>query len=152
MSSNKGSPAVLHAFTALGGSSLYVTRLVVAEALGVLTRMLREGGINYAGYTRARSDLAGHLGSRFSIVRVEEDLLDDAIALIDKQRSRGAGTLDLIHLASAEYLQSATPGRTIRFMCSDGKLKSVALLRGFDVFDPETDPVTRLSPPSLRLN
>ena len=85
------------------------------------------------------------------MVRVTDELLDDSLALIDKQRTRGPGTLDLIHLATAEYLQSVIPQHTVSLMCSDGKLKSVAELRGFDVFDPETDSVSNLRPPELEL-
>ncbi|HEU0054027.1 MAG TPA: type II toxin-antitoxin system VapC family toxin [Longimicrobium sp.] len=44
----RGTGAVHHAMRELGGSSLYISRLVVAEAMSVFTRKLREKSIRYA--------------------------------------------------------------------------------------------------------
>lgn len=144
-----GTEAVHHAMRELGGSHLFVSRLVVAETLGVLTRKLRNREIRYGDYVNARDDLTSHVRTRLSIVPMTEDLLVGATKMIDGQRSRGPGVMDIIHLSAAEYLQTVSPEHTVRFMCSDDQLGRLAEIRGFDVVDPATSPIHEMLPPDL---
>ncbi|MBV9110045.1 MAG: hypothetical protein JO306_11605, partial [Gemmatimonadetes bacterium] len=71
-------------------------------------------------------------------------VFDSALSLLHVLKERGIGAADALHLFTAEWLQSMTPGEPVRFICSDDKLRRAAATRGFTVFDPETDPLTVL--------
>jgi predicted nucleic acid-binding protein len=146
----KGSTTVHQAFRQLDGS-LYVSRLVAAEALGVFARLLRRKELGKADYRMAHGDLLNHLKTRFYVVKVNEVILSQGIMLTNLHRMGGAGPLDLIHIATAEYLQGLVPEHTVGIMSSDRAMKKAATKRSFDVFDPETDPLTDLIPPELDL-
>jgi hypothetical protein len=47
--------------------------------------------------------------------------------------------MDLVHLATLEHLQSLYPPETVYLMSSDSALSTVAVARGVEVFNPETD-------------
>ncbi len=97
-------------------------------------------------YVRARDRFLNHCETQFHIVHPPESVVSATLGMIDNYRLRNPGGSDLLHLATAEYVQRLFPGRTISFMCCDLGLRSVAEERGFDVFDPLRDPLSALLP------
>lgn len=142
----KGSGTVQSTIGLLGGSaaSAYVSPLVACETLGVLTKALRKGEISKAVYEQLRADLDNDLATRLAVLPLTPMIYDEAFRLIHVHRDRGPGGADVVHVASAHALQLAFPGRTVGFMCSDDKLGALARAEHFEVFDPETDPLSSL--------
>lgn len=146
----KGSNTVQEAFRRLDGS-LSLSELVALETLGVFTRKRRAKEIAGAVYVQARNDLLNDLRTRFYTVPVHEDAFAEALGMSHTFRNRGVGCNDFLHLATAGYLQTLLPEETIALMCSDRRLKDLAIERGFDVFDPERDDLGELLPLALHL-
>jgi hypothetical protein len=64
-------------------------------------------------------------------------LFKDAEVLAERFADSGAGTLDLIHLASAFQVERSVPNPPVVFVASDRKLKHVVSRAGLNIFDPE---------------
>lgn len=85
---------------------------------------------------------------RFFVVHPPDAVVTTALGMIDTYWMRSPGGADLLHVATAEYLQTLLPSVTVSLMCCDAALRSVAEERGFDVFDPLRDPLPlALQPP-----
>jgi predicted nucleic acid-binding protein len=141
----KGSETVQDAFTRLGGS-LFISEAVALEAATTLSKHVRTKYISTRTYKKARKLLEWDFAHRFGFVPVEP-AFPVAYGYAHQYRGRAPGPLDLLHLASAEHLQSLYPAETVWLFTSDVKLKRLAKVRDLDVFDPERDDLRQLSPP-----
>jgi predicted nucleic acid-binding protein len=106
-------------------------------------RTRRELAAAATRFSRDRSDHLNELAVGPPIVARAEELA----ATFAKS---GAGTLDLLHAASALHIRQALPAEPLTFVASDRKLKHLAVLAGFPVFDPECDPPGVLGAPARR--
>jgi uncharacterized protein with PIN domain len=141
--SEAGTPAV---DALLDGSpgSIYVSSVVMLETAAALARMRRTGRMRQKTYARALERLLGHCKTRFHVVHPPASLITAAVGMIHSYRMRSAGGFDLLHIATAEYIQTLLPRGRISVMCCDLGLRSVAEERGFEVFDPLRDPLSAL--------
>jgi predicted nucleic acid-binding protein len=139
----KGSHTVREAIRLLG-RSVFVSDLVAIEALGIFVKRLRGQEITEDEYLNLYQQLQQQLQQVFYVVPVESTILERAYRRVHLYRDRKAGTLDHIHVSTAEYLQSLYPTENVRIMCSDEGLSFIAGKLGFEVFDPEIDPLSKL--------
>ena len=137
-----GSPAV-RALIASRESSIYISSQVMIETAAAIARLRRTRDIRHRVYAQGREHLLNHCNTRFHVVHPPASLITAAVVMIDSYRMRSVGGSDLLHIATAEYIQKLRPG-TISFMCCDARLRNVAEERGLVVFDPERDPLTAL--------
>ncbi|HEX2211572.1 MAG TPA: PIN domain-containing protein [Longimicrobium sp.] len=82
--------------------------------------------------------------SRFGIVEVNREVVADALALTTKHRGARARSMDVLHLATALRLQSAT--RPVTLVTSDRDLAGLANECGLRTFDPSREPLAALNP------
>lgn len=139
----KGSKTVLEALSLLG-RSVFVSDLVTIEALGKLAKKRRSEEISKGDYLKLYNELQADLQQTFYIVPVNDEIIAKAYTRVHTYRDRTAGPADHIHICTAESIQSLYPAETVHLMSSDRGLSSVARELGFEVFDPERDPVSNL--------
>lgn len=137
-----GSPAV-RALIARLEASIYISSQVAIETAAAIARLRRTRDIRHKVYAQGREELLNHCKTRFHVVHPPAAAVNATLGMIDTYRMRSTGGSDLLHIATAEYIQRLRPG-TISFMCCDAGLRSVAEERGFDVFDPMHDPISAL--------
>jgi len=108
------------------GASCLLTRVEGRAALG---RMSAEGRLSRRDLAVA-VDRFEDLWSELSVVRVDERLADEAVALCDRRRLRG---YDAVQLAAARRLLSGEP---VVFACFDAELRAGAAAEGFALSPP----------------
>ncbi|HWK89422.1 MAG TPA: type II toxin-antitoxin system VapC family toxin [Longimicrobium sp.] len=138
-----GSRTVREAVRLLDGS-VFVSDFVALELLSVLTRKRRGGNITQREYAGLYQPLQFDLSHTLNVVPVQPSVIAIAQGYVHVYREHASGGVDLVHLATAEHLQGLYPAETVRFMCSDHALRTVAQARGFDVFDPQVDALADL--------
>lgn len=143
-----GTATVQAALGRLDGS-VCISSIVALETAAALARLLRRREIRQKAYRQAREDFLNHCRTRFYVVHPPDSVVADALPMIDTYRARSPGGADLLHVATAEHLQRLVPGEAVAFICCDSRLAQIAKERGIDVFDPITDPISQLLPPSL---
>jgi predicted nucleic acid-binding protein len=142
-----GTPTV-HAVLDGSSGSVYVSSVIIIETAAALSRMRRTQRMRQKACARARERFLDHCRTRFHVVHPPAAVVTATLGMIDTYRMRNAGGSDLLHVATAEYIQALLPGGSISLMCCDDGLRSVAEERGFDVFDPLRDPLpAMLRPP-----
>ena len=120
----------------------------MVETIAAMARLRRTREIRHRVYAQAREDFLNHCQTRFRVVHPPESVVMATLGLIHLYHMRSPGGSDLLHIATAEHIQSMLPGGSISLMCCDLRLRSVAEERGFDVFDPLRDPLSALVPPT----
>jgi predicted nucleic acid-binding protein len=143
--SEGGTPAVKAALDGLNGS-VCISSQVMIETASALARLRRTLQLRQRAYPRARDDFLNHCRTRYFVVHPPEPVVGTTVGMIDAYRMRSPGGSDLLHVATAEYIQALFPAETVSFMCCDVALRTVAEERGFDVFDPLRDPLSALLP------
>lgn len=108
-------------------ASCLLTRIEGRAALG---RMGADGRLS-RGDLKLAVDRFEDLWSELSVVRVDERLADEAVALCDRRRLRG---YDAVQLAAARRLLSDEP---VVFACFDADLRAAAAAEGFALSPPE---------------
>lgn len=144
----QGTETVQAALGRLDGS-ICVSSIVAVETAAAFARMLRRREIRTRVYKAAREDFLNHCRTRFYMVHPPDAVYANALAMIDTYRARSPGGSDLLHIATAEYVQTLIPSEIVSVMCCDSGLRKIAEERGFDVFDPLRDPLSSLLPPDL---
>lgn len=139
----KGSETIQQGLEQLHGSFV-VSELVAVETMACFARLRRKREISARTYRTARGDFLSDLATEYFLLPLADEVFDSALSLLHVLKERGIGAADALHLCTAEWLQSITPGEPVRFICSDDKLRRAAATRGFKVFDPETDPLSLL--------
>lgn len=138
--SEDGTPTVRAALAGLAGY-VYISSQVMLETAAAMAKLRRTRALRPKLYVKARADFLAHCNTRFHVVHPPAAVINATLGMIDTYRMRSAGGFDLLHIATAEYIQSLRPDGTLSLMCCDEGLRSVAEERGFDVFDPVHDPV-----------
>lgn len=118
--------------------ALFISDLIALEVLVRLAKLDRMEGRRARRDLRRRVDAyARHCARYLSLVRTESDILEDAESLAMEYSDSGAGTLDLLHAASARQLQRNIPEQPLVFVVADRKLRSLVERIGFLTIDPE---------------
>lgn len=138
--SEAGTPTVTAALASLAGY-VYISSQVMLETAAAMARLRRTRALRPKLYMQARADFLAHCRTRFHVVHPTAAVVNATVGMIDTYRMRSAGGFDLLHIATAEYIQSLRPDGTLSLMCCDEGLRSVAEERGLDVFDPLRDPL-----------
>lgn len=144
----QGTVTVQAALARLDGS-VCISNTVAVEVVAAFARLLRRREIKTRVYKAARDDFLNHCRTRFYTVHPPDAVYANAIAMVDTYRNRSPGGSDLLHIATAEYVQGLIPSEVVSFMCCDAGLRKIAEERGFDVFDPVRDPLSSLLQPDL---
>ncbi|CAA9309287.1 MAG: hypothetical protein AVDCRST_MAG68-1175 [uncultured Gemmatimonadetes bacterium] len=124
--------------------AFFVSDLVALEVLVRLAKRGRLGGrkerrmFRHTVQTHVR-----HRAESLNVVGVEASVARHAESIAVVNYDSGAGTLDLLHVASAAQLQHRLPDQPLTFVVADRKLRSLAERLAFRTFDPERgDPAT----------
>ena len=139
----QGSPTVRAAVDRLRGR-MYLSPLVVVEALGVLAKRRRTGVLTRGSYVALRGRFLSEVRTSFGIVNLVEDTFGEAGRLVNQHHSISVGASDFVHVASALQLQNDTRRRRVTLASSDRGLLSVARSEGLNTFDPEIEPLAAL--------
>ena len=118
--------------------AFFVSDIVALEVLVRLAKQGRSGGRTerrrlrrvMMAYAQNREETLHIVTAGSSVVREAESF---AFAYSDS----GAGTLDLLHAASARQVQAMVPEKPLVFVVADRKLRAVVERIGFRTFDPE---------------
>jgi predicted nucleic acid-binding protein len=118
---------------------LYVSRMVIPEAMSAITRRRNERKVESRGalwlWNSVLSDFVGR-STPFLIVEPTEDIVIRAALLVAAHGLRG---YDAVQLASALSVQArlGDPAALV-FVCSDGDLSKAAKAAGLTTADPAT--------------
>lgn len=117
--------------------AFFVTELVSLEVLVRLTKEARSGvRKERRRLRRVLKAHADHRHAHLTVVEVETELFGVAESIAIKYSDSGAGTLDLLHAASAQQVR-ANADEPLVFVAADRKLRALAERIGFRTFDPE---------------
>lgn len=121
-----------------------LSELVAIETLAKLTWLKRSETISRTAFKKLKREFEADVTHVFRIAPIADATLVAARDLVDRYARTAAGPIDLVHLATLEYLQALYPPEPVRLMCSDNALRNVARARGVGVFDPEADELSSL--------
>jgi predicted nucleic acid-binding protein len=125
-----------------GAREIFISNHVALEVAATFAYKLRAGTVDRRTYHRIRGEFFTDLPQVFQVVDVDEGTVQRAIDLADNYRVQGVGSIDLIHVATAERLGVAKR-RMPTIVCADRAMRNLASAAGFSVFNPETDdPIT----------
>ncbi|HEX8454076.1 MAG TPA: type II toxin-antitoxin system VapC family toxin [Longimicrobium sp.] len=127
--------------------AFFVSELVSLEVVVRLAKGARIGGRK----ARRRRDRvlrqhASHRTAFFTILNMEPRVVHEAESIAIAFSDSGAGTLDLLHAASAQQVSELVPHEPLVFVAADRKLRSLAERIGFRTFDPENGDPALLTP------
>lgn len=131
--------------------AFFVSELVSLEVLVRLTRAARSGGRKERRRLgRVLREHAHHRATHLTVLAVETGVVRVAESIAIEYSDSGAGTLDLLHAASAQQAREIVPHEPLVFVAADRKLRSLAERIGFRTFDPEKGDPALLSPSRLQ--
>jgi predicted nucleic acid-binding protein len=126
--------------------ALFVSELVTLEVLVRLTKDARTGGRRERRRLgRVLKEHAYHREEFLTVLGVETGTVEEAESIAIDYSNSGAGTLDLLHAASAQQVSELVPHEPLVFVAADRKLRSLAERIGFRTFDPENGDLSLLS-------
>ena len=130
--------------------ALFVSELITLEVLVRLTKEARTGGRKERRrLSRVLRQHAYHREEFLTVLGVETGMVDEAESIAIEYSDSGAGTLDLLHAASAQQVSELLPHEPLVFVAADRKLRSLAERIGFRTFDPENGDPALLTPSHL---
>jgi len=135
-----GSDAVKEIIDRFRGS-LWLTDHVALEVLAAFAYKVRDRKLERFEYRRARAEFFADFPLIFNRIPVDESVMGTAMSLADDHRRIAAGSLDLLHVASALH---ADIGEDLTIVCADRAMRNLAAAAGLGVFNPETDDPTSL--------
>jgi predicted nucleic acid-binding protein len=116
---------------------VFISDLVALEVLTTIRIALRTAA--YAEYKAALDSFRADYSARFSILEVDAGGRTSAMGLTTRHREARARSMDVLHLATALRLQSATRARTVTLVTSDRDLADLATRCGLRTFDPSRE-------------
>lgn len=130
--------------------AFFVSELVALEVVVRLTKGARSGGRKERRRLgRVLKAHASHRHAHLTVMEVETELFEVAEAFAIEYSDSGAGTLDLLHAASAQQVREIVPQEPLVFVAADRKLRALAERIGFRTFDPEKGDLALLSSTGL---
>ena len=115
---------------------LYTVHIAGAEFFAALYRRLRDKNLSKPMTARLANRFRADLTALYSIVAVDDDLINQAIDLIQKHPLRG---YDAVHLAAALELHDFRQRlqlSTLTFVSADGEQLNVAKAAGLQTENP----------------
>jgi predicted nucleic acid-binding protein len=129
--------------------AFFVSELVSLKVLVRLTKEARSGGRKERRRLwRVLKEHAHHRAAHLTVLDVEPDVIREAGSIAIEYSDSGAGTLDLLHAASAHQVYRIADEPLV-FVAADRKLRALAERIGFRTFDPENGDPALLSPSRL---
>jgi predicted nucleic acid-binding protein len=125
---------------------LFISEFVALEVLTALRTAYREA--RRPEYQRVLERFRVDYPSRFSVIDVDAVIRASAMDLTTWRRTARARGMDVLHLATALWLQSGRRGREVTMVTSDQDLAALANECGLRTFDPAREPLAAL--PSRR--
>lgn len=118
--------------------AFFVSDIVALEVFARLAKQARSGGRKERlRLQRVMMTYAHNRDENLHIVTASPSVVRDAESFAFTYSDSGAGTLDLLHAASARQVQGMVPEKPLVFVAADRKLRSVVERIGFRTFDPE---------------
>lgn len=118
--------------------AFFISEIVALEVLVRLAKQGRSGGRKERRrLQRVMMAYAHNRDENLHIVSVGTSVVREAEAFAFMYADSGAGTLDLLHAASARLIQGMAPEKPLVFVAADRKLRAVAERIGFRTYDPE---------------
>jgi predicted nucleic acid-binding protein len=127
--------------------SLFLSEFVALEVLTTLRTAYRKAPRPV--YQRAVDRFRADYPSRFSIIDVSAVIRASAMDLTTWRRTARARGMDVLHLATALWLQSARRTGDVTMVTSDRDLAALSKECGLRTFDPSREPLAAL-PARLR--
>jgi predicted nucleic acid-binding protein len=124
------------------GRSVFLSEFVALEVLTTLRTAYRESPRPV--YQRAVERFRADYPSRFSVVDVNETIRASAMDLTTWRRTARARAMDVLHLATALWLQSARRTHEVTMVTSDQDLAALSKECGLRTFDPSREPLAAL--------
>jgi predicted nucleic acid-binding protein len=122
--------------------SVFLSEFVALEVLTTLRTAYRDAP--RAVYQRAVDRFRVDYPSRFGIVDVNAAVRNSAMDLTTWRRTARARSMDVLHLASALWLQSARRANDVTMVTSDRDLETLSKECGLRTFDPAREPLAAL--------
>lgn len=122
--------------------TLFISEFVALEVLTTLRSAYREAA--RPTYQRAVERFKADYPSRFSVVDVNAGIRASAMDLTTWQRTARARAMDVLHLATALWLQSARRSGEVTMITSDRDLAALCQACGLRTFDPSREPLAAL--------
>jgi predicted nucleic acid-binding protein len=122
--------------------SLFVSEFVALEVLTTLRTAYREAA--RPEYQRAVERFRTDYPSRFSVIDVDAVIRASAMDLTTWRRTARARAMDVLHLATALWIQSARRAHELTLVTSDQDLAALARECGLRTFDPSREPLAAL--------
>ena len=130
--------------------AFFVSELVSLEVLVRLAKEARSGRRRERRRLwRVLKEHAHHRATHLTVLDVEPGVIREAGSIAIAYSDSGAGTLDLLHAASAQQVRELVPHEPLVFVAADRKLRSLAERIGFQTFDPENGDPALLTPSRL---
>jgi predicted nucleic acid-binding protein len=127
--------------------SFFISDVVALEVLVRLAKRGRVGGRKERRtFIRMMKMHGHHRVESLNVIALEAGVVRNAESLAVLHSDSGAGTLDLVHAASARQVQERLPDRPLTFVVADRKLRSLVERLGFRTFDPERGDPAQLAP------
>jgi uncharacterized protein with PIN domain len=118
--------------------AFFVSEIVALEVFVRLAKQGRSAGRKERRRVRrVMMTYAQNREQNLIVVASEAGLVRDAESFAFTYSDSGAGTLDLLHAASARQVQEIVPDEPRVFVAADRKLRAVVERIGFRTFDPE---------------
>jgi predicted nucleic acid-binding protein len=117
---------------------IFISRHIALETVATFAYKLRVRQLSRREYRMIRTRFINDIPEVFQLQGVDETVIHRAIELADTHRVFGVGSVDLIHVATAERLATKL-GTPPTIVCADRAMRNLASAAGFSVFNPETD-------------
>lgn len=124
------------------GERLFLSEFVALEVLTTLRTAHRESARPM--YQHAVDRFKADYPARFSVVDVHAGIRASAMDLTTWHRTARARAMDVLHLATALWLQSAQERAEVTMITSDHDLAALCKACGLRTFDPSREPLAAL--------
>ena len=122
--------------------TLFISEFVALEVLTTLRTAYREAP--RPEYQRVVDRFRVDYPARFSVVEVDAAIRASAMDLTTWRRTAKARSMDVLHLATALWLQSARRAGEVTMVTSDHDLAALSKECGLRTFDPGREPLAAL--------
>ncbi len=118
------------------GHTILVSTLATVEIITALVRRERGGVISISDRVKLQNDFLLHAQNQYSVINLDEDILNSARSLLMQHQLR---TLDALQLASALQVAKIL-GIQLIFICADTRLLAAAAAEGLLTDNPNAHP------------
>lgn len=138
-----GTPNVKSAI-ALRNVRGFVSEFVALELLATFGKKRRSGVITARRYRTVIPEFYRSYPTDFDVLPVDEPILSDSRALVEKHHKLAAGAMDILHLASARKAAGLCHPFPLVLVTCDQSLLDAARAEGVATYNPEAEPQAAL--------